>query len=244
MPRWRDQDLCLTVLDTRPRLLVALDRLGPYRRDYIPVEEYVAFSTPIAVSALEGTLGVRLPSAPNTVDDDLADDILISLGELFADPPALLVQEGAKSRSSCRFRHPALRAIVLLRSGGRCEACDRLYGTLLDNAGMAALEAHHLEALSQRAASGSVTTSPDQLVAVCGGCHNILHTEDGITLEQLKAAWGQADRPQCPSCGAQQSLRLRYGLQWQPPGPGEYDAGCDVTGNGPEWHCAVCLHRW
>jgi hypothetical protein len=54
----------------------------------------------------------------------------------------------------------------------------------------------------------------------------------------------QATHPPCPSCGADKTLHVRYGLPAGPTPPGEWEGGCIVTGNDPDWFCAACGHFW
>lgn len=56
-------------------------------------------------------------------------------------------------------------------------------------------------------------------------------------------------RPPCPECGGKEVLPILYGM---PPAEiGEAAergqvvlGGCVITGDDPNWRCAVCGHQW
>jgi hypothetical protein len=73
------------------------------------------------------------------------------------------------------LRDPRVKAFVLKRAGGRCEACDKVapFKTLL---GMDYLEVHHMRTL---AAGGSDRVQ--NAIALCPNCHRALHYSSDAT---------------------------------------------------------------
>lgn len=185
-------DLILTVLDSRPRMLLCLERLledcGKADSAIVvggPADYFVQL---LFVPAVEKRLGRRFPSAPATLPDTLADEILVAVSAELEAPTPWAVNEGASSPSTSRHRSSGLQALVLKASSGKCLCCERDFATLLQGGGAFGLEVHHLDALSN-SQSEVVTTSPERLVVVCGGCHNILHGPQRPSVDSLRHAW-------------------------------------------------------
>jgi hypothetical protein len=240
-----DGDLCLTVLDSDPPLVVLLERLAAVGSRSVRVHhaECLNFSDPIPIPALNQVLGRELPAAPSTLENDFADEVLSALVEFLDRPPHVSCRETSNSVLKCRFRHSGLRAAAVLRSNGRCEGCGRNFGVLLEGAGVEALEAHYVETLAQ-SRDETVEIDGRHVAAVCVSCHRLLHAHTGLTIEDLRTASAQSAHPACPSCGAHRTFRLQYGLTFEPAAPGVYDVGCSITGDDPEWLCAACNLRW
>lgn len=85
-------------------------------------------------------------------------------------------------------RSRAVRALVLKRANGRCEAC-REKGPFIDTAGKWFLEAHHLRRLSDGGPD-----DPDWVVGLCPNCHRKAHLavnavsfNDGLIEKRRKA---------------------------------------------------------
>ena len=185
-------DLLVTVLDTRPRVVLCLERSGivrkrPDKRGLV-VSDAEYFLDAIPVPALTARLGRSLPVAPATLSDDLADKLLTAIAAEVAEPTPWAAVEGSKSSSTNRARSSGLQAAALLAAEGECTACQRDYAVVLGGRGALALEVHHLDPLS-KSPNTAVWTDVERVVVVCGGCHNILHGKPAPTLEELVAAW-------------------------------------------------------
>lgn len=48
----------------------------------------------------------------------------------------------------------------------------------------------------------------------------------------------------CPKCKSEKVLKIMYGLPAGPTPPGEYEGGCCITGEDPNWHCGDCNWEW
>lgn len=237
-PRWKRGDLALAVLDTQPWVVVALARLGQNNANVMAVEDSAPFA-PMLITALRARMSMPLSAVTATLDENVADELLAALAAEFAAPAPAKVREGRRSMSSCRQRSSGPQAIALSMSEGRCTACERDYGALLEGgAGMAGLDVHHLDALA-RSETETVGTTVDRLAVVCGGCHAVLHSAK-LLVSELRYAW----RPAYPACGARCAQQLLYGLLAEPAGDGQIAAGCDATGNNPGWRCGDCGHIW
>lgn len=233
-------DLLLTVLDCTPRVLLCLERTAASGPDPdIEVDEVYAFPQLLFVPSITSRLGRRLPLAPGPVPDRLADRLLEAIAEEIASPTPLRLREGRRCASTSRLRASGLQAVALARSEGRCEACDRDFGSLFAGAGLAALEVHHLDSLGNEQVE-VVETSVDRLTAVCGGCHNVLHSVASPTLQELRYAW----RPPCPQCHARQTKPILFGMPVAAPPDDVILGGCDVSDPRPEWQCGSCGHEW
>lgn len=241
-PDYDKGDLLLTVLDSRPRLLLCLERA---RRPAasggsIYVDDAVTFDPLIPLPALAIGLAGRLPAAPSTLADELADEVLGRLAQEVASPSDWWGREGTRSSSTTRARSAGLQATVLARSGGRCAGCDRNYGALLGGDGLYGLEVHHLDSLA-RSASEVVQTSPKRLVALCGGCHGVAHSPSQPSVDDLRFAW----RPSCPQCDAMVTRAILYGDAGALLDPRHFVAGGCLSGAGsPDWSCGACGHVW
>jgi hypothetical protein len=185
-------DLILTVLDSRPRLLLCLERLHDSWEagsDFVVDGRADYFDQALlAVPAIQKRLGRPLPGAPATLPEKLADEVLAAVAAEWKAPPLLSVKEGACSPSTSRTRSSGLQAIALGASSGICQCCERDYAGLLNGAGFLGLEVHHLDAFAN-SKTQIVTTSLKRLAVVCGGCHNILHGPHTPTVASLRYAW-------------------------------------------------------
>jgi hypothetical protein len=184
-------DLILTVLDSRPRTLLCLERLRDSREagsDYVVDRRADYFDHAFLVPAIEKRLGRPLPGAPVTLSEKVADEVLAAVAAEWKAPTLLPVKEGACSPSTSRSRSSGLQAVALSASSGICQCCERDYAGLSNGDGAFALEVHHLDALAN-SKTQIVTTSPKRLAVVCGGCHNILHGPHSPTVHSLRYAW-------------------------------------------------------
>lgn len=188
-------DLLLTILD-RARVVMCLERArreakGP---DIYIEDDVDVFAVPIPVSALEGRLGRRIPRPPATLGDAFAEEVLRALADEVAEPTDWAAPEGRRASGSVRSRAASLQAVVLAAAHGRCAACERNFGALLGGAGVAGLEVHHLDALGE-SDQELVATTPDRLIAVCGGCHRVLHSSNKPSAEELPTPGGPPAPP-------------------------------------------------
>lgn len=243
---YRKDDLLLTVLDCRPRLLLCLERAAAAnsRPSSSRIEVAATWSPPrlLSVPCVQARLGQRLPSAPGPVPDHLAGPLLDAVAKESLNPTPLRVKEGWRCDSTARARSSGLQVAVLGDSRGFCSGCERDFGSLFGGQGYAALEVHHLDALST-SADQPVTTATGRLVAVCGACHNLLHARRTRNLQEIRYEW----RPLCPECHARLAQHLVFGLPGEPP---PFDdvvfGGCIVPGRSMEWQCGngACRYQW
>jgi hypothetical protein len=95
-------DLILTVLDSRPRTLLCLERLledSPKgASDFVVGGRADYFDSLLFVPAVEKRLGRRLPGAPATLPDTLADELVAAMAAELKKPMPLVVKEGAPLR--------------------------------------------------------------------------------------------------------------------------------------------------
>ena len=104
---------------------------------------------------------------------------------------------------------------------------------------MASLEVHHLRPLGE-ADETEVETEPAELVAVCGACHNLLHSSTQPSVQDLRYEW----RPACPECDRKRAQPILWGMPDGPPPEDVVIAGCLVSERPEQWACADCGHRW
>lgn len=240
-PEMTPGDLLLTTLDTRPPLVLCLERVASYgkRSKVATIAETLWQGPLVGLREVERRAGVRLRPRVSTFQDSAADAVLVALGAEIADPAPIRAKEGRCSPSQSRDRSSGLQAAALALSNGRCSGCASYFGEILDGAGWGALEVHHLHHLAE--VSTTVDSSVDDVRVVCGSCHNMLHRPPHPSLLDLKYAW----RPRCPKCGTHEANRLRYGLPSGPPDDGEVDAGCAIPDTGMQaWSCGSCGARW
>jgi 5-methylcytosine-specific restriction endonuclease McrA len=186
---FRKGDLLLTLLDDRPRKLLSLERAGADSRPdgNISVSE-VQPLVGIFAKAVEARLGRSLPRVPSRVPDELAGLVLAAIDTELNDPTPPEVTEGQRCRSTSRKRSTGLQDDVLHRSGGFCAGCGTNFLDLFGGRGLEALEVHHLDPLSE-SPTERVHTASDRLKAVCGACHNLLHSSPKFTLKELQETW-------------------------------------------------------
>jgi hypothetical protein len=134
-----------------------------------------------------------------------------------------------------------LQRNALDESDGVCASCERDFGALLPRGGWAALEVHHLDSVGscEKAFAGSQF---DQPVVVCGACHNLLHSDQAPTMQELRYAF----RPRCPYCDAQRTKAILWGMPARMP---RFDdvilMGCIVFDELPaDWRCGECETEW
>lgn len=240
-PSYEAGDLLLTILDTRPRTFLCLERASraSSRSRFIHVTDAWAPPAPVFVDSVIGRLERRLPRVPGPVPEQLADDLLRALAEEVSDPTPITVREGRRCSGTSRERSSGLQAIVLARAGGVCAACERDYSQVLDGRGVAALEVHHLDALAG-SPDDEVETSLERLVTVCGACHNLLHAPPQPGLLELRYAW----RPSCPQCDDRQTQRTLWGMPAGPVCEDVFIGGCALPETLTQWRCAACGHEW
>ena len=233
-------DLLLTVLRTRPALAVCLERVFSFNaRSQMATIDAILWRGAVSVAAIEGRAGLRLRALPRTLGDDESERVLAALSQEVDSPTPLRSMEGKCSPSTTRYRSSGLQAAALLASAGRCASCERNFGELLEGAGLAALEVHHLQQFAD--VPTTVETGVEDVVVVCGGCHNMLHDSTRPSVLELTYAW----RPRCPKCAAKRADRVSYGEPLNPPGPGEAAGGCLLQpGDHATWSCASCEHQW
>ena len=80
----------------------------------------------------------------------------------------------------------------------------------------------------------------DDVVLLCGGCHNVVHLADGgITVDQLGYEW----RPACPlRAHHARRIVLGGGLAGSAIAESDWDGGCIRTDE--RWSCGNCDWRW
>lgn len=124
-----------------------------------------------------------LPTADPSELDARAD-LLLARGTV-PKPSGTVSPTKLEFLTSQFLRSPAVKAFVLQRANGTCEACDKPAPFLTDRK-QPFLELHHLKAL---AAGGSDTVG--NAVAVCPNCHRALHcaADREQRLETLFRRW-------------------------------------------------------
>lgn len=90
----------------------------------------------------------------------------IKLGEI---PPGVKAPERVQSSSDQFLRSPAIRAWILLRANGKCEACKNP-APFRDEHGFQYLEVHHVRTLAEGGSDRVENT-----VALCPNCHRRAH---------------------------------------------------------------------
>lgn len=234
-------DVLLSVLDSRPRVLLCLEtarRSSSTSGGVIDVEDVWPLPRLIPVAAVEARLGHRLPAAPGPVPATLSQPLLDALEAELADPTPFISREGARCLTTSRARASGLQMVVLQRSAGFCYCCARGHLQLFGGKGLAALEVHHLRPLA--GVEAEVETSPDELVAVCGACHNVLHSSIEPNVQDLRFEW----RPGCPECRAKRAQPILWGSPAELPADDVVAAGCLVPERPAQWQCAECSYRW
>lgn len=164
-------------MDTWPRTLLCLERVSSRsdNHDEIDVDEVLWRAPPlITVPAVEARLGRRIPSAPASVTDALADRLLDALGEATGEFPRNWASEGAQCDDLSHALSSAAQAQVLATSRGECNGCGRDFLGLLDGRGLAALEVHALSAVAG-SADDRLEATLGSMIPVCAGCHRLLH---------------------------------------------------------------------
>jgi len=235
-------DVLLTALDTRPRMFAVIERAAKpttSRSKWLDIDQFERFPLLVSVAAVEERMGGRMPRIPGPVPKDLTAALLDAVeAELTSRTPEV-AREGRRCASSSRMRSTGLQAQALTASGGYCAACERDFGALLKGEGYAALEVHHRTPLAD-SPDEEVETTVDQLVVVCGACHNLLHGASRPSLEALRYAWREA----CPECDAHTTQRILWGLPVQDPETDVHVGGCNVPSSPSQWHCATCQYEW
>ena len=152
-------------------------------------------------------------------DDDIETWLLE--GELAASLAAELAENLPGSRSARWGHHTMAAAAILLHAGSRCAGCHRTDGRMVLEARTVDLEGR------------------DFPVALCGRCRRDMRDSAFGSFIDFKIA----QNPDCPECGAHQTLARAYGMPvFDEMEPWVDYAGCCVT---PEdWSCLECSHSW
>jgi hypothetical protein len=152
-------------------------RSGPHRgSDYIEAGGTRLFSRPVPAGEVDAALGLRRPTGPTSLPEPIGSELLRFLRRRRVDPIENAI-EGiiTESRRTNRSRNPRLRAEVLRRSRGRCEACGTDYRKLSGVDGGRVLTVHHRKQLS--AFDEPVEMTVDDLAVVCANCHALIHSD-------------------------------------------------------------------
>ncbi|WP_124259244.1 hypothetical protein [Rhodococcus ruber] len=230
-------NLIITVLDTDPRTVLCVERMGPTRRGTVlEVVEESRLTLP-SVSDIEAALSITLPTAPGRIDDGAADRLLEALSmyeERFGNPPRPFADPHRHDGQLSSARS----ARVLLESGGVCAAC----GDRVNLRGAAARERVHVHLPDAHAAADEQWS--DRSAALCTQCHKAMSGEGFTSFVEYRFSL----QPRCPRCQACRTQEVVYGM---PPGPGWLDdkpwmamGGCAIGPDSPRWGCGVCGYHW
>lgn len=170
----------------------------------------------LSLAAVERRLGYSVPAPPGTIDPDQVREV----------ERAIAAEE--KNPTSWRLLGPVLCDDPSFDGrppapGYGCPGCDR---------GEVELERHIVDPDDE---SGGGRT-----VFVCSQCHDEFHTPVPPGLADILGS----GRPPCPSCSAQHTLHMLWGLPPGPPPPGYQVAGCTIPEVPEDFVCADCGLTW
>ena len=150
-----------------------LDSLGqPYIKGYLPAKNVGANTKDSIIKSLEKNKVMFLKDLEPTPDNDQLQERTERIRKIINlkdQPVGQRIPKKIESVTSIYYRDPVVRAWVLKKANGKCEACDSDAPFLLpDN--LPFLEVHHMIPL----ASGGPDTV-DNAVALCPNCHRRVH---------------------------------------------------------------------
>lgn len=256
----RPGDAAIGVLDSDPRsVLAAVAIVGPDG----DVGNAFANLSPVSLTGLLelGTLNMLADFAVNPLGDNVYHRESL-------DAVVDLIGGYNPSTTDALFGHTSLAAgRILLRSGGKCTACERR----LDLTGEDARDRFHIRTIDppmaarnplrlveriteSEAREGRIAYSADQIKVepgyptqlpsdwpgvLCDSCHARMCHAGFTSLLDFRLSLN----PRCPSCSARRALSTMYGM---PAGPVEEPwiepMGCCVE---PwKWVCAECGRKW
>lgn len=175
------------------RVIVSVSKahdVTPTRTYWDPATD-VRLVPPIAWSSLTAATGAR---PRPTFTGPAARRVLDGLHDLILNPVYPSDTEVTRRTTQCRRdRSPANRAFVIAESQGICAACRTNYLERFGALAYRALEAHHLTPLGTRV-DEKIETSTDELIALCGACHNLVHgyEDPKAGLQAVTAVWTEA----------------------------------------------------
>lgn len=223
-------DTMVYLVDAPSPAIIKIDTLSRSSEDdglnAEPDSEWGPFDQGLSLRAIEKRLGDTLPEAPVTITDDtLGQQFLAAIEAEEAHPtPWREVDD-----SWCRW-HPADAPPGAPFGPADCVGCGRQFTPDLP------AESHQRN-VGDDEDPAFADGSP---VAVCSDCHDRLHQPLPVSLADLICA----RRPLCPSCSAERTLEVIWGMPGGPPGPGVALAGCVITGPTLEYRCAACGYEW
>lgn len=229
-PTYAAGDIMVYVVDAPSPAIIKIDTLSRGDDDdglnAPPDSEWGPFDAGLSLRAIEKRLGDTLPEAPATItDDNLGRRLLAAIEAEEVNPtPWRNVDE-----SWCRWQ-PTDKSPPTPFGPTDCLGCGRHFTSAVP------AESHHRNVGDDE----DPAFADGAPVTVCSDCHGQLHRPLPTSLPDLICA----RRPLCPSCSAERTLEVIWGMPAGPPGPGVALAGCVITGHTLEYRCAACGYEW
>lgn len=224
-------DLILTALESTPALVASLEIASSEEPGKLTFTALATFTDPISVADIESMIGEKLPRRSRYLDDPLADKILDGIRELLQRPRPIFVTAGACSPSKPAKANRVLGVAAILQRSApgqplACEICER---------DISVRPQIHLPQVHQDGLRWEIQDHVDELVLLCGDCHQMAHQP---TLQQLR----NYAKPACPACGERNPRKVIWGMPSFGPDDDEFvTAGCMMPFGPPsQWECRAC----
>lgn len=224
-------DLLLTVLNTAPPLVTALETITTVTADQVNVERIAVFSDPISLYDLETMIDSGLPRSSKTLSLSTGKKVMRALNKFIKAPIPMVISAGQCSDGSAPRANDTVIVLSILqrdlKDGLQCDGCSR---TVDANA-----EVHFFRPPGPDL-NWDIQDHIDDVGLLCRDCHLVVH---GPTKSHLRKVFDLA--PPCPECRAGNPRKAIWGE------PAVFDEdkfvtmGCMLP-SGPltEWVCREC----
>ncbi len=223
--------LLLTVLNTTPPLVSALETVTHVDEEKVWVDQLAVFSDPISLYELESMIDSGLPRSSKALSISTAKRVLKSLIKLTKVPRPMVVSAGRCDPDSVVDANDAVHVLALLQRDyddvTLCDGCGR---------DVDAKTSIHFFRPPGENLNWDIQDHVDAAGLLCGQCHDLVHGPSKTRLRQILAV-----APPCPECGEGNPRKALWGMPSSAPGDDEVAMGC-VMPVGPmtEWICRHC----
>lgn len=223
--------LLLTVLNTTPPLVSALETVTHVDEEKVGVDQLAVFSDPISLYELESMIDSGLPRSSKALSISIAKRVLKSLIKLTKEPRPVIVSAGRCNPESVFDANDAVHVLTLLQREyddvPLCDGCGRDVDTETNV---------HFFRPDGENLTWDIQDHVNDVGLLCSQCHDLVH---GPTKTRLRQALSVT--PPCPECGAGNPRKALWGMPSSAPDDDEVAMGC-VMPLGPmtQWICRHC----
>lgn len=228
----RAGDIVVTVLDTSPELLVAIELVEHDEAERLVIAERHLLRDPLSWDTVLLHARTDISRFVGPLSLKASRELLEVIEELLYAQTPLVIAAGCRPGEGTS---DAVRAAYFLRAeaegwGMECASCHR-------EVDLAELELH-FDRPSEAPLRLDIAEHVDDVAPLCRPCHVLASAHPVAVQETLL-------RPACPDCGARSARPILWGMPASPPPEGWAMGGCAVPiGPTPQWACGECDARY